>query len=123
MAMSVRTRWQDWVVLAIGVYCVIAPFWTTTESRATWSLVVLGVLLAVSALWSLGMPGVVGAELTHAILGILLLVSPWVMAFTELTTLTWTAWIGGGVALVMGVWALPESRAVHRTRGGTLALP
>jgi hypothetical protein len=113
--MSRWTRWQDWVVLVVGIYSVIAPFWASTESRATWTMVVLGALLAVSALWSLAMPGVMGAEASHAILGILLVVSPWVMSFTQLTTLTWTAWIGGAVALVMGVWALPESRAVHRT--------
>ena len=113
--MSGWTRWQDWVVLVVGVYSAIAPFWAGTESRATWAMVVLGVLLAVSALWSLALPGALGAEASHVLLGILLLTSPWVMSFTELTVLSWTAWIGGAVALVMGVWALPASRAVHRT--------
>lgn len=108
------TRWQDWVVLIAGAYALLSPIWTETETNATWTMVVLGALLVVSALWSLAMPGAVGAEATHAGLGVLMVISPWVMGFSDRTALSWTAWIVGAVSIVMGLWALPESRTIHR---------
>jgi uncharacterized membrane protein HdeD (DUF308 family) len=108
------TRWQDWVVVAAGLFAMIAPLWASTEDRATWTLLVLGGLMAVSGVWSLAMPGAVGAEWTHIALGVLMGISPWVMGFTHLMELSWTAWITGVVSIVMGALALPESRTVHR---------
>ena len=107
-------RWQDWVVLVVGIYALLSPMWSQTESRATWTMVVLGILMAVAALWSLAMPGAVGAEATHVGLGILMGISPWVMSFSHLGELAWTAWIVGVVSIAMGLWALPQSRTVHQ---------
>ncbi len=113
------TRWQDWVVVAAGLFALVAPLWARTENRATWTMVVLGALLAISGVWSLAMPGAVGAEWTHVALGVLMGISPFVMGFTHLTALAWTGWVTGVLAIVMGVLALPESRTVHRQAAHT----
>jgi SPW repeat len=55
------TRLQDWGTLIAGLYAALSPIWVSTsgERDAFWALIVLGALLAVTALFSLGLPGVV----------------------------------------------------------------
>lgn len=110
------TRWQDWVALVAGVYAFLAPLWTGTDTAATWTMVVLGILLAASALWSLMAPGAVASEWIHAAFGVLFVISPWVMAFADLLAMSVTAWIVGIVALATGIWAIPYSNRAHRDR-------
>jgi hypothetical protein len=112
--MKVSRRWQDWVALVAGVYALLSPIWTTTEGTATWTMVALGVLLAVASLWSIAMPGAVISEWTHVGLGVLFVISPWVMGFADTMPMAWTAWVVGVVAIVMGLLALPESRSEHQ---------
>ncbi len=107
------TRWQDWVALVVGVYAFLSPIWTQATMAATWSMVVLGVLLAGSALWSLAAPGAVASEYIHAALGLLMFVSPWVLGFAGVTAMAWTAWILGIIALATGIWAIPQSNRAH----------
>lgn len=111
--MNLKSRWQDWVALVAGLYAVLSPIMTTTEASATWTMVGLGALLALAAAWSVVRPDAVVSEWTHVALGALLVLSPWVMGFADLTGLSWTAWVTGAVAVVMGLWALPESRSEH----------
>ncbi len=114
-------RWshpQDFVALIVGAYAVLSPIWTTTTTRATWSLVVLGVVVAGLAVLSLARPGMIADGLI-AVLGVLLVVSPWVMAFDGTRPMAWTAWIAGAVAFVVGSSDLVMERLSHR--GGGLA--
>ncbi|GAA2100095.1 hypothetical protein GCM10009841_14500 [Microlunatus panaciterrae] len=107
------TRWQDWVALAAGLYALLSPIWTQTTTRATWSLIGLGAVLAVTALWSLAAPGAVASEWIHAILGVLLIIAPFVLGFSGLMGMAITAWATGGVALIVGALGIPASNRVH----------
>jgi SPW repeat len=109
------TRWQDWVTLVAGAYAFLSPIWTTTVDKATGTLILLGIITALVALWSLAIPGAVAAEGLVAVLGVLLFISPWVMSFHTVTGMAWTAWITGAVTFVAGLWALPQSNKVHHT--------
>jgi hypothetical protein len=102
------TRWQDWVALVVGAYAALSPIWTETERNVTWTMVVLGVVTALVSLWSLAMPEDRISEYVHAILGVLFFIAPWVMAFTGLEMMAYTAWAAGIIVFVMGVWAIPE---------------
>ena len=113
--MRTWTRWQDWVTLAAGVYAFLSPIWTTTVSKATGTLLVLGIITALVALFSLAAPGAVAAEGLVALLGVLFFISPWVMSFHATTGMAWTAWIVGVITFIAGLWALPESNKVHRS--------
>ena len=97
------TRWQDWVALAAGAYALLAPIWTPTTNTATWTMVVLGVVTALAALWSLYRPRDVYSEGAHA--EKLWVDAPGAMAIT--------AWVVGAVTLVVGLLALPESNRLH----------
>ena len=110
------TRWQDWVALAAGVYAILAPIWTDTTTKATWTMVVLGAVTAVVSLYSLAMPGEqdLFSEGGHVILGVLFFIAPWVMGFSDMSGMSTTAWIVGVVTFLAGLWVLFETGRFHR---------
>jgi hypothetical protein len=66
-------------------------------------------LSAALALFDLALPGRIAFEGLVALLGVLFIVSPWVMGFsTGFAALAWTVWIVGIVALVA-----PRSSPAH----------
>ncbi|WP_172457780.1 SPW repeat protein [Pseudonocardia sp. N23] len=106
-------RWQDWAAVVIGVLAALSPLVLSVDSAAVWALVVLGVLLAVSGLWSLGAPGSVASEYVHAVLGVLLFISPWVLGYSDLLGASWTSWVAGVLAVVVGLTAIPAAQHSH----------
>jgi SPW repeat len=114
--MRAWTRWQSWVAVVAGLYALLSPIWTTTVSKATTTLVILGIVAAVVGLVSLAMPGAVALEWVTVVVGVLMFIAPWVIGFTATTGMAWTAWIVGVVLVVVGLLALPESNRVHRGR-------
>jgi uncharacterized membrane protein HdeD (DUF308 family) len=110
------TRLQDYGALIVGVYAALSPIWvnTTGERGALWALIVLGVLLAITALVSLAMPGVVATEWLTVLFGVLLFISPWVLSYTDRAGASWTSWVIGILAVVFGGSAVPMSNRAHR---------
>lgn len=108
------TRWQDWAAVALGAVLVLSILWTTTTGGAASAMVVLGILLLVSGLWSLAMPGSMTSEYVHVVLGVLLFVAPWALGYTDLGGASWTSWVIGVLAVIVGGAALPEASAAHR---------
>jgi len=114
------TRLQDWGTLVAGLYAALSPIWvnTTGERDARWALIALGALLAVTALFSLALPGVVATEWLTVLFGVLLFVAPWVLTYTDRAAASWTSWIVGVVAAVLGGFSVPAS---NRTREQAVA--
>ena len=110
------TRLQDWGTLLAGLYAALSPIWvsTTGERDAFWALIVLGALLAVTAVFSLALPGVIATEWLTVLFGVLLFVAPWVLTYTDRAAASWTSWIVGVIAVVLGGFSVPAS---NRTRG------
>jgi hypothetical protein len=79
---------------------------------------VFGLLLLLASGWSLGQPGAVAAEYTHAGLGVLMFVSPWVLGYSGMVGAAWTAWVLGVLAAAVGLWAVPESSRAHQAALG-----
>ena len=109
-------RLQDYGALVAGVYAALSPIWvsTTGERGALWALIVLGVLIAATALFSLAMPGMVATEWLTVVFGVLLFVAPWVLTYTDRMGASWTSWVIGVIAVVLGGSALPASNRTHR---------
>jgi hypothetical protein len=109
------TRLQDWGILIAGLYAALSPIWvsTTGERDARWALIALGALLAITALCSLALPGVVATEWLAVLFGVLLFVAPWVLTYTDRTAASWTSWVVGAIAVVLGGITLPSMRT-HR---------
>lgn len=114
-------RWShplDFVLLAAGGYAALSPLWTTTTDRATTTMVVLGVVTAALAILALARPGML-TEGLMAGMGVLFVISPWVMGFEGIRPMAWTAWVVGAVVVVAGTADLVMDRMHHR--GGLAA--
>ena len=110
-------RWthpQDVVPLIAGIYAALSPMWTATTSRATTTMIVLGVVTALVAIGELVRPDLVPLEGMMALIGVAFIVAPWVMGFADTRPMAWTAWIIGAVTLVVGVADLQVTRMHHR---------
>ncbi len=111
-------RWQDWTALVIGVLTLLSPIVVSTDATALWTLIVFGVVIAGTALWSLAQPGSVASEYVHAVLGVLLFISPWVLGYSALNGASWTSWVAGVLTVAVGLAALPAANAEHRGLAG-----
>jgi hypothetical protein len=89
-----------------------------TSQAAMWSLLVFGVLLILSGLWSLAMPGSVASEYVHIGLGVLLFISPWALGYLSYPAAAWTSWVIGALAIVVGAAAVPVALSAHRGVAG-----
>jgi uncharacterized membrane protein HdeD (DUF308 family) len=107
-------RWQDWAAVVIGVLTLLSPVVVATDTAALWTLIVFGVLIAGTALWSLAQPDSVASEYVHAVLGVLLFISPWVFGYADMAGAAWTSWVAGVLTVAAGLAALPAAQAEHR---------
>lgn len=121
--MRTWTRWQDWIAVIAGLYAALSPLWTTGTGAATGSLIVLGALIVIAALLNLALPRQRWLEWVEAVLGLLLFLSPWVLGFTDSTGAGWTAWITGGVTIVVGVWAAVSAPGSDQRRSANATNP
>lgn len=110
-------RWQDWLAALLGVVVALSPLFTVPTAPATAALVVLGVLLVASAVWSLAEPGSRISEWVHMALGVLLVFAPFLLGYTDQPWAAWTSWIAGVVAIGLGAGALPSAGITHGPRG------
>ncbi|WP_069163915.1 SPW repeat domain-containing protein [Nocardia altamirensis] len=106
--MFTESRAQDLLAVVLGVFAALSPLWVETTDKAMWSLIVLGVLIALTGLAQMYRPAM-GATADYAmgLFGLLLFISPWAMDFTEYRGASWTAWVVGVVTAVVAVAALP----------------
>lgn len=112
------TRWHDWAAVVLGIVAGLSVLWLETSTAAFWSLLVFGVLLLVSGLWSLAAPGSVASEYVHIGLGVLLFISPWVLGYADFAGAAWTSWVIGVLAVVVGAVAVPVATTAHRGIAG-----
>src|SRR5467141_3013833 len=94
-AMTTWRRWQDWVVVGLGVVLFVTPFifGETANSAAASRAYVLGALIALAGVLNAAMKNAGGLELIPAVLAVILFVSPWAFGFSAVTGLAWAAWI------------------------------
>ena len=110
---------QDFAALLAGVYAALSPIWTTSTSRATSTMVVLGVITALLAAGSLYRPDMMAFEGALAAMGVLFFIAPWVIGFSGTAPMAWTAWIVGLVTFAVGARDVQLTRTAHH--GGGMA--
>jgi hypothetical protein len=106
-AMTTWRRWQDWVVVALGVIVFVTPFvfGQATNNVAAYTAYVLGALIALAGILNAAMKQAGGLEIIPGVLAVILFVSPWAFGFTAVTALAWSAWIVG-ILVVLTVGSL-----------------
>lgn len=107
------TRWQDWVAVAAGLYAALSTLWTAAAGASLALMLILGILLIISGLWNLAMPGMVAMEWVQVALGVLLFISPWIGVYATQMGVAWTSWICGIVAVVVALLAVQPSTRMH----------
>lgn len=115
--MTASRRWQDYATMVFGVLLFISPivFGETAEQTATVSAYVLGALLVLS-----GIVAAVTREARRSLLlnapglvSLITLVAPFVLGFTGVSGIAWTAWVLAIATVLVG--------ATLRGRSGTAA--
>jgi hypothetical protein len=112
-AMTTWRRWQDWVVVALGVILFLTPyvFGETAQTVAASTAYVLGAVIALAGVLNAAMREAGGLEIIPAALAVILFVSPWALGFTAVTALAWSAWIIAIlVALAVGSMFATQNR-------------
>jgi hypothetical protein len=112
-----KAHLQDVAALLAGVYAALSPIWTETMNKATSSMIVLGVITAAVALVSLVRPDMMALEGLMALMGVLFVISPWVMGFDGTRPMALTAWIIGAVSLLAGASDVQVTRTAHHGGG------
>ena len=108
------TPWQDWVNVALGLYLLLAPWWTA-GAPVGW-FVTFGILATAVGLWAAGTGSSSAAEWGQIIIGVVLLLSPFFGNFAAVSTTAvasagaWTAWIIGGAIVALAATAMYHNR-------------
>jgi hypothetical protein len=109
------TRWEDWVAIAAGLAVAVSSMFVPAMGASVAIMVTLGVLLVISGLVNLAMPGLVAMEYVQGALGVLLIISPWIGGYADAMTFgaAWMSWICGAVAVVVAALAIRPSMQAH----------
>jgi len=92
-----KTRWQDWLCLMLGSWLFLSPWllqyitaWPyTDQTAASWNSIIFGAAIVTFSLIALAdMKNKNWEEWINLILGLWLLVSPWILGFYTHTLAT-----------------------------------
>jgi hypothetical protein len=106
-----RRHWQDWANLAVGVWLFIAP-WVLAYAGlrpAAWNSWIMGAVVAAVSVAALILFAA-WQEWVNVVLGVWLLVSPWVMGFASAENAS-ALWNHVIVGLAVGGLALWDALA------------
>jgi hypothetical protein len=106
--MTTWRRWQDWGTIILGVLLFISPFafGATAEQGAAVAAYAGGVLLVLAGLLNLASPENQIGEWAAVVIGVLLILSPWLLGFAGLTMMAWSAWVIGALAVLLAASVL-----------------
>ena len=100
--MRALTRWQDWVTMALGIIVFASPFFfnATGHTAAAWTSYAAGVIIFFGGALAAASEEPGPFEAIPVIFGMVLIAAPWLLSFTDVTGVAWTAWIVGIAAVI-----------------------
>ena len=110
----VAKRWQDWANLVLGSW-LFASVWLLgyAGSAAAWNAAVMGAGIVVFALIAAYMPKA-WEEIINTLLGVWLVVSPFVLGFATSTTVALHTVLVGILATSFAVWAMASDKRLYK---------
>ena len=105
--MSAWKRWQDWAIVVLGIVLFITPLTVpfisgvTATAAAAYTAYVMGVLFVGVGLYVLANPAKLWGEWIQVLLSVLLIASPFVIGFSGVVVVAYTAWIIGVLAILL----------------------
>jgi hypothetical protein len=115
---SDQSRWASGLNVLVGLWLLISPFVlgfsapTNVPFRpsAMWNDIILGIVIAIiAAIRFFGAYQATWLSWLNVILGIWVIVSPWVLGFSSTPTPMWDNVIVGIVVVILGIWAAVTS--------------
>jgi ABC-type Fe3+-siderophore transport system permease subunit len=110
-----KTRWQDWLCLILGSWLFLSPWLLqyitarpyTDQTAASWNSIIFGAAIVTFALIALAdMKNKNWEEWVNLILGLWLLVSPWILGFYTRTLATGNMVVIGLIIAILAATAL-----------------
>ena len=107
----------SWLVVLVGAWEVLAPFVLgyTMATGALWDAIILGIGLIIFAGWaalSNEISTIRGLNWINVILGVWLILAPFIIGYTSFAAALWNDIIVGIVAVVLAGWAAIEAPSV-----------
>lgn len=103
-----QVRFASGINIIAGIWTIISP-WVYGFYNGVgnvWNSVIVGIIIAIfAAIRFFGTAGTVWLSWINALLGIWLILSPWIYGFTDNTGRKWNSVIVGIVVLVLSVWS------------------
>jgi hypothetical protein len=109
-ARSNGSRWQDWCNVVLGTWLFISPWvmqYPADAPAAMWNSHILGVVVFVLAIIALYVPRL-WEEGWSTVLGIWLIISPWVLRFSPHHDVTTNTVIVGILVAILAGWAAAQ---------------
>jgi hypothetical protein len=106
-------KWQDWVTLVLGVWLFFSPWilgFYSSMPGASWNFFLLGIAFVVFSAFGLSLR-TMWEEWVTLVLGLWMIVSPWVLAYSTITPARDDAVIVGVINAALAIWTLAERRA------------
>jgi general stress protein CsbA len=99
-----KRRWQDWINLIFGAWLIFSPWLLkyTNLGTASWDSFYFGLAIVFFAVWALFAP-MVWEEWVNLILGLWLIIAPWVHGFSTHTQVTWNVVAVGVIVAVLSL--------------------
>ena len=123
MEKPMAMKWQDWVTLVLGVWLFFSPwilgFYSSTPG-ASWNFFLLGIAFVVFAAFGLSLR-TAWEEWVNLILGLWMIISPWVLAYSGITAARDDAVIVGVINVALAIWLLAERRTGNMVRDQSVA--
>jgi hypothetical protein len=131
MATNARSdRWRDWAMLVLAAWLFLSPWIlgfavgvpvageaaAAGFTTAAWNAWIVGVVIAVLALWA-AFQFAEWHDWVNGVLGVWLVVSPWILGFAALAAALWNHVVVGLLIVALAAWELWEVR--HQPSGRT----
>ncbi|WP_019936508.1 SPW repeat protein [Bordetella sp. FB-8] len=107
-----KHRWQDWAMTIVGLYVIVSPwvipyFWpdSSISSLAQWNQVIVGAAVVIVAIAWLA-SAQIWEEYAMGIVGLWLLMSPWLLGFSREAAFALSAVIAGLIIIALAAGAL-----------------
>lgn len=98
--------------MLVAVWVIISP-WVYGHSdsvASVWNSVIVGILIALCAVSRYSSPATVWPSWVNVLLGIWLIISPWIYGYVAHTARVWNSVILGIIVILLGVWGIMTSR-------------
>jgi hypothetical protein len=114
-----KRRWQDHIIFIIGIWLVASPWAlgaygsdSLPVGLPAWNFFLFGLIVAALGAAAYGSYHF-WEDRIDILLGVWLVISPWILRYTENPPFTWNALLVGLLLIVLAAWALLRKRSVN----------